>query len=83
MFTATAELQFLVAEPLHGLFFFDAGNTWRSTDDLNITDLKKGAGFGIRLEIPLLGQIGFDYGYGFDREGGARWEPHFQIGQQF
>lgn len=83
MITFTSELQFLIAEPLHGLFFFDAGDTWNSTDDLRLTDLRKGAGLGIRLEIPLLGQIGFDYGYGFDREGGGRWEPHFLIGPQF
>jgi outer membrane protein insertion porin family len=83
MITFTSELQFLVAEPLHGLLFFDAGDTWNSTDDFRLTDLRKGAGIGIRLEIPLLGQIGFDYGYGFDREGGGRWEPHFLIGPQF
>jgi outer membrane protein insertion porin family len=83
MITLTAELQFLIAEPLHGLFFFDAGDTWNSTDEFRLTDLRKGAGFGIRLEIPLLGQIGFDYGYGFDQIGGGRWEPHFLIGPQF
>jgi outer membrane protein insertion porin family len=83
MITFTTELQFLIAEPLHGLFFFDAGDTWNSTDDFRLTDLRKGAGFGIRLEIPLLGQLGFDYGYGFDRVGGGGWEPHFLIGSQF
>ncbi len=83
MQTFTAELQFLVAEPLHGLVFFDAGDTWNSTDELRLTDLRKGAGIGMRIEIPLLGQLGFDYGYGFDRAGGGRWEPHFLLGNFF
>ncbi len=79
----TAELQFLIAEPVHGLVFFDAGDTWNSADEVRLGDLRKGAGVGVRLEIPLLGMIGFDYGYGFDRIGGGRWEPHFVIGAQF
>jgi len=45
--------------------------------------LRKGAGFGIRVEVPMMGKIGFDYGYGFDRVGGARWEPHFTMGNFF
>jgi len=68
---------------LHGLLFFDAGDTWNSTDDFRLTDFRKGAGLGMRIEIPLLGQIGFDYAYGFDREGGGGWQPHFLIGNQF
>jgi outer membrane protein insertion porin family len=83
MLTLTAELQFLIAEPLHGLVFFDAGDTWNSSDDFRLTDLRKGAGIGMRIEIPLLGQIGFDYAYGFDRIGGPGWEPHFLIGNVF
>ncbi|MGD8394474.1 MAG: outer membrane protein assembly factor BamA [Candidatus Eiseniibacteriota bacterium] len=83
MMTLTAELQFLVAEPLHGLLFLDAGDTWNSTDDLRLSDLRKGAGIGMRIEIPLLGVIGFDYAYGFDRAGGGQWEPHFLIGNLF
>jgi outer membrane protein insertion porin family len=81
--TFTSEVQFLIVEPVHGIFFFDAGDTWNSTDDLRLTDLRKGAGFGIQLEIPLLGQMGFAYAFGFDRDGGGRWEPHFMIGPQF
>ncbi len=64
------------------LAFFDAGNTWDKPEQLNLSDLKRGAGVGVRLEIPMLGLIGFDLGYGFDR---ARpgWEPHFQFGTTF
>ncbi len=84
MLTMTAEYQFPIVHPIHGLFFFDAGDTWTSfTDDFDIGSLKKGAGFGIRLEIPGIGQVGFDYGYGFDRDDGPRWEPHLQFGRIF
>jgi outer membrane protein insertion porin family len=85
-----AELQFPIAEPLHGLFFFEAGGTWRELEDFRWNTLHRGAGLGLRMEVPLLGLIGFDYGYGFDRldrrtgrytESG--WEPHIQFGRTF
>jgi outer membrane protein insertion porin family len=84
MLTLTAEYQFLIAEPVHGLFFFDAGRSWNSVHDVDLTGLKRGAGAGIRLEVPLLGQIGFDYAYGFDRDGGrSGWRPHLIFGRMF
>jgi len=76
----TVEQQFAIVHPLHGVLFFDAGNTWDLFDEIRPFDLKMGAGFGFRLEIPLLGNIGFDYGYGFNRDDGARWAGHFLIG---
>ena len=79
----TSELQFPIADPLHGLFFFEAGNTWNSTRDLDLGDLRKSIGFGVRLEVPALGRVGLDLGYGLDREDGSRWEPHFQLGNTF
>ena len=79
----TSELQFPIADPLHGLLFFEAGNTWNSTRDLDLGDLRKSMGLGIRLEVPALGRIGFDLGYGFDREDGGQWETHFQLGNTF
>jgi outer membrane protein insertion porin family len=83
MLILTGELQFPIADPLHGLIFFESGNTWNSTRDLDLGDLRKSIGFGVRLEVPALGRIGFDLGYGLDREDGARWEPHFQLGNTF
>ena len=83
MLILTSELQFLIAEPLHALIFFEGGNTWNSTRDLDLGDLRKSIGFGVRLEVPALGRIGFDFGYGWDREEGPRWEPHFQLGNTF
>ncbi|HEU4726128.1 MAG TPA: BamA/TamA family outer membrane protein, partial [Candidatus Eisenbacteria bacterium] len=83
MLVLTTELQFPIADPLRGLLFFDAGNTWNSTRDLDLGDLRKGAGVGVRMEIPALGRVGFDVGYGFDREEGGSWETHFQLGNTF
>jgi outer membrane protein insertion porin family len=79
----TFEQQFAIAHPLHGVLFFDAGNTWDRKNEIWPMDLKLGAGFGLRIEIPLLGNMGFDYGYGFDRDDGPRWAGHFLIGQTF
>lgn len=83
MLILTSEIQFPIADPLHGLFFFEAGNTWNSSQDLDLGDLRKSAGLGVRLEIPALGRVGFDVGYGFDREEGGQWETHFQLGNTF
>ena len=80
-FTAyTMEQQFPVVNPLHGVIFFDAGNTWDQGREIQPFKLKLGAGIGFRLEIPLLGNIGFDYGYGFNRDDRAKWVGHFLLG---
>ncbi len=76
----TVEQQFPIVHPLHGVVFFDAGNTWDERREIRPFDLKLGAGIGFRLEIPLLGNIGFDYGYGFNRDDGPRAVGHFLIG---
>lgn len=76
----TVEQQFPIVNPLHGVLFFDAGNTWDQRSEIQPFDLKCGAGFGFRMEIPILGNIGFDYGYGFNRDDGARWKGHFLLG---
>ncbi|NTU44779.1 MAG: outer membrane protein assembly factor BamA [Chlorobiaceae bacterium] len=51
---------------IYGLAFVEAGNLWRSKGEVNFSDLKKSAGLGLRLYLPVIGQIGLDYGYGFD-----------------
>ena len=76
----TIEQQFAIVHPLHGVIFFDAGNTWDLWKEIQPLDLKLGAGAGIRFEIPLLGNIGFDYGYGFNRDDGPKAKGHFLIG---
>ncbi len=83
MLILTSEIQFPIADPLRGLLFFEGGNTWNGTRDLDLGDLRKSAGFGFRIEVPALGRIGLDLGYGFDREEGGRWQSHFQLGNTF
>jgi outer membrane protein insertion porin family len=78
--TYTLEQQFPIVNPLHGVLFFDAGNVWDLGKEIQPFKLKTGAGVGIRLEIPLLGNIGFDYGYGFQRDDGPRAVGHFLLG---
>ncbi|NNE43753.1 MAG: BamA/TamA family outer membrane protein, partial [Gemmatimonadetes bacterium] len=83
MMTVTAEIRYPVVQAIQALAFFDAGNTWESPMTTDLTDLKRGAGFGVRIDVPMVGQLGFDYGYGFDRselQGGPGWEFHFQLG---
>lgn len=75
------EQQFPIVLPLRGVVFFDAGNTWDTWEEIQPFDLKKSVGFGVRMEIPMLGNVGFDFGYGFDRDDGPRLKGHFLLGQ--
>ncbi len=79
----TAEVLYPLTRAVHLLSFLDQGDTWNSFSAADFTNLRKGAGFGIRVEVPMMGTIGFDYGYGFDRVGGPRWESHFNFGTFF
>ena len=51
---------------IYGLVFAEAGNLWENTQAVDFSKLKKSAGLGLRLFLPIIGQIGLDYGYGFD-----------------
>jgi outer membrane protein insertion porin family len=66
----TTELRYpLTLNPtasIYALVFAEAGNLWASGSTFDLTDLKKSAGIGLRLYLPIIGQIGIDYGYGFD-----------------
>ncbi len=77
------EILYALTPAVHLLTFVDMGDVWNSFSQADLADLRKGAGFGVRVEVPMMGNIGFDYGYGFDRSGGPAWEPHFTIGNFF
>ena len=66
----TTELRYpLTLSPtasIYALAFVEAGNLWGSLDDIDYSDLKKSAGLGLRLYLPIIGLVGLDYGYGFD-----------------
>jgi outer membrane protein insertion porin family len=72
------ELKMKLSQTMAFILFFDMGNTFSSYRDINIHNLYRGAGAGIRVEVPMIGVMGFDLGYGFDRENPG-FEPHFQI----
>ena len=88
MIIANLEYRFPIAEQqVYGIVFADAGNAWESVSDLNPLKLRRSLGFGFRVQTPMLGMIGFDFGYGFDRKKvdgiPAGWNTHFQFGPQF
>jgi outer membrane protein insertion porin family len=88
MLVNNLELQFpIVANMIYGIWFYDFGNAWRNLSETNPFDLKRSTGVGVRLSIPSLGMLGFDFGYGFDRlEGSTKiggFRTHFQFGNQF
>ncbi len=72
------ELKLKISQRFALLAFYDAGNAYQTFKDVNLHELYRGAGIGIRVEIPMMGVVGFDLGYGFDRENPG-FEPHFQI----
>ena len=83
MMITKTEVRYPIGRSVQALSFLDVGNTWGSLGEMDMTNLRRGAGFGVRIDVPMIGQIGFDYGYGFDRtarEGGPAWEFHFQLG---
>jgi len=81
----TAEYRIKFTPSAYGIILGDAGNTWETHRDVKLRDLYRGAGVGVRAEIPMLGILGFDYAYGFDRINGKihGWTPHFQLGSIF
>ena len=84
----TTELRFALTLnpiPIYTLFFAEAGNVWLDHTYMDMNDLRRSAGFGVRLLVNPIGMIGFDYGYGYD---GATpnatppgWKFHFQFGK--
>ncbi|BAV94840.1 outer membrane protein assembly factor BamA [Ichthyobacterium seriolicida] len=69
------------------LSFVEAGNSFLNFKDYDPFLLKRSAGFGARIFMPMFGMLGIDLGYGFDGTLGnnnkSGWQTHFVIGQQF
>jgi outer membrane protein insertion porin family len=71
---------------IYALGFLEAGNSWYDLSDYNPFSIKRSAGLGVRIFLPMFGLMGFDWGYGFDdgytrNTGGSQF--HFIMGQQF
>jgi outer membrane protein insertion porin family len=79
-----AQVEFpLVPPSVYAHVFYDFGSTWNSFEGSELGDGFRGAGLGVTIELPMIGLLGFDYAYGFDRFGGGRWEPHITFGSGF
>ncbi len=72
---------------IYALAFVEAGNAWTEVGDFNPFDLKRSAGIGVRIFLPMIGMMGIDWAYGFDdirgssQYGGSQF--HFILGQEF
>ncbi len=65
------------------LAFVEAGNCWSEFKDFNPFDLKRSAGVGVRVYLPMFGLLGVDWGYGFDDSTNGGSQFHFVLGQEF
>ena len=70
---------------IYGLGFVEAGNAWTETSKFNPFDMKRSAGLGVRIFLQMVGMMGIDWAYGFDKvfgtKGGSQF--HFILGQEF
>lgn len=87
----TLELRYPItlapSSTIYVLGFAEAGNNWLKFSEFKPFDLKRSAGLGVRITLPMFGQLGLDYGWGFDQSTPEnpnikpRGEFHFSIGQ--
>jgi len=72
---------------IYALTFVEAGNAWHDVNKFNPFDLKRSAGVGVRIFLPMIGMMGIDWAYGFDKVLGSKQyggsQFHFILGQEF
>ena len=70
---------------IYGIAFAEAGNSWTDVKDFSPFDLKRSAGVGARIYLPMVGFMGIDWAYGFDKVYGVKGGSHFHfiLGQEF
>lgn len=82
----TVELRYpVILQPtstIYALAFLEGGNCWSDIKDFNPFQIKRSAGAGVRVYLPMVGLLGVDWGWGFDSTG-QKSQFHFVIGQQF
>jgi len=86
MLLSNLEVKYSFNQSVYLLAFADAGNTWTQYDKVHPSVLYKGAGMGVRAEVPMLGILGLDWGWGFDWDKNGqsdKWQLHFQLGTSF
>ena len=83
----TIELRYpVILQPQSTIFvlaFLEGGNCWYDIRDFNPFQIKRSAGVGVRVFLPMIGLLGIDWGYGFDDKTNGGSQFHFVIGQQF
>ena len=83
----TVELRYpVILQPSSTIFvlaFLEGGNCWSDIRDFNPFQIKRSAGVGVRIFLPMIGLLGVDWGYGFDDSSTGGSQFHFVIGQQF
>ena len=71
---------------IYALAFMEGGNVWTRCSKFNPFDMKRSVGVGVRLWLPMIGLMGIDWAYGFDKVNGTRAEAgsnfHFMIGRE-
>ena len=72
---------------IYGLAFAEGGNAWDNVKKFNPFDIKRSVGAGVRIFLPMVGLLGIDWAYGFDKVFGNRTYSgshfHFILGQEF
>ena len=72
---------------IYALGFIEGGNAWTDVSKFNPFQLKRSAGVGVRIFLPMIGMMGIDWAYGFDKINGSTQysgsQFHFIIGQEF
>lgn len=72
---------------IYALAFLEGGNAWTDVKKFNPFDMKRSAGFGVRIMLPMVGLMGIDWAYGFDKVFGSTayggGQFHFILGQEF
>lgn len=72
---------------IYALAFLEGGNAWNDVKKFNPFAMKRSAGVGVRIFLPMVGMMGIDWAYGFDKVfgsssyGGSQF--HFVLGQEF
>ena len=86
-FTLELHFPFLMqpSTTIYALAFAEAGNCWTHVGEFSPFNLKRSAGVGARIYLSMLGFLGIDWGYGFDKVWGRRGgsQLHFVLGQEF
>ena len=87
----TMELRYpVILKPnssIYVLGFLEGGNGFNSWKEFSPFKIKRSAGVGVRLFLPVVGMLGIDWGWGFDPAYGKTERSgsqfHFVLGQQF